>query len=267
MRLLVTRPQPQAGEWAQALRDHGLDAVALPLIAIEGPADLAPVQALWRRLPDTRLLMFVSPAAVDWFFRLRPEGIAWPPSCFAAAPGPGTARALLAAGRAHGLTPEQLLTPPQEAEQFDSETLWPVLSPLNWAGQNVAIVSGGDQSEAKGRTWLAQQLRERGAQVEAVLCYRRGPGTWSPAEVALATEALAQPAQHLWLLSSSQALQNLVQHHLPSWPGLPRPCWGEVHALVTHPRIAEAAREQGIRHVHPTRPTLEAVVQARRPAT
>jgi uroporphyrinogen-III synthase len=85
--------------------------------------------------------------------------------------------------------------------------------------------------------------------------------------VALAAEALAQPAQHLWLLSSSQALQNLVQHHLPSWPGLPRPCWGEAHALVTHPRIAEAAREQGIRHVHPTRPTLEAVVQARRPAT
>ena len=38
LRILVTRPQPQADEWVQALREHELDAHALPLIAIEAPA-------------------------------------------------------------------------------------------------------------------------------------------------------------------------------------------------------------------------------------
>jgi uroporphyrinogen-III synthase len=265
MRLLVTRPQPQAEEWAQALRARGLDAQALPLIAIEGPADPQPVQALWQHLGRTRLLMFVSPAAVDWFFRLRPLGATWPDTCLAAAPGPGTARALLAAGQACGLQAAQVLSPPSEAEQFDSESLWPVLSPLAWQDQHVAIVSGGDQQAAQGRAWLAAQLRAQGAQVEAVLSYQRAPGQWTPAEQALAREALQHPEQHMWLISSSQALSNLVAHHLPHCPGMPTPRWDEVHALVTHPRIAEAARELGIAHVHPTRPTLEAVVQARRP--
>ena len=52
--------------------------VALPLIAIEAPVDPTPVADLWRHLARQRLLMFVSPAAVDWFFRLRPPDAPWP---------------------------------------------------------------------------------------------------------------------------------------------------------------------------------------------
>ena len=37
MTTLVTRPEPQASDWAQALSAQGVAAQALPLIAIDGP--------------------------------------------------------------------------------------------------------------------------------------------------------------------------------------------------------------------------------------
>lgn len=267
LRILVTRPQPQAAQWVQALRTHQLDAHALPLIAIEAPANPAAVTALWQNLAAQRLLMFVSPAAVDWFFRLRPPGACWPAQTLAAAPGPGTARELLDAGAGCGLAPAHILSPPPEATQFDSESLWPVLAPLDWRGQSVCIVSGGDQQEARGRTWLAEQLRARGAQVHALLCYQRGPGQWTQAQQALARAALSEPAHHLWLFSSSQGLTYLLDHHLPTL-ALPHALdWPRARALCTHPRITECVRRLGCTDIRESRPTLSAVVEALRPVS
>lgn len=263
--ILVTRPEPQTTQWAQALRAHQLDACALPLIAIEGPVNPAPVIRLWHHLAQQRLLMFVSPAAVDWFFKLRPADAHWPPDTLAAAPGPGTARQLIEAGAPCGLTSGQILSPQADAEQFDSESLWPVLVRLNWQGQSVCIISGGDTQEARGRTWLTEQLRARGAQVESLLCYQRGPGHWSPAQQALARSALAAPATHVWLLSSSQSLDLLLDHHLPGLNLSAPPDWSQARALSTHPRITERARMLGITHILETRPTLQSVVAALRP--
>lgn len=263
MRTLITRPQPQASAWSQALDARGLPAQTLPLIAIEGPADPKAVQATWASLAAHRLLMFVSPAAVEWFFQLRPAGLRWPEGTWAAAPGPGTARALREQGQAVGLSAQAVLAPPEHAQQFDSEALWPVLSPLDWQGQRVAIVSGGDNTEVQGRTWLAQQWQARGAQVHAVLSYRRTAGHWDAAQQALAEQALAAPERHVWLLSSSQGIAHLVQHHLPAW-GLQLPPRDRLKALCTHLKIAEQAHHAGfgqIRHCHPT---LDAVAQALR---
>lgn len=265
LRILVTRPQPQAAEWVQALREHALDAHALPLIAIEAPVDPAPVADLWRHLARQRLLMFVSPAAVDWFFRLRPPGNLWPSGTLAAAPGPGTARQLIEAGAACGLPPSQILSPQADAEQFDSESLWPVLAPLNWHDQSVCIISGGDHQEARGRTWLAEKLRAQGAQVHALLCYQRGPGHWTPAQQALARTALAEPGAHLWLFSSSQGIDHLVAAHLRTLTPPVAANWSQARALSTHPRITECARDLGFTHILETRPTLQAVVAALRP--
>ncbi len=264
MRLLVTRPQPQADEWVARLRTSGIDARALPLIAIGPPADASAVHDTWHALQSHRLLMFVSPAAVEWFFKLRPADAAWPPHCLAATPGPGTARALLEAGHAVGLREAQLCVPPPDAGQFDSEHLWPVLAPLDWKGQRVTIVGGGEGQSVKGRSWLMARLQERGAIVTTLLAYERGPGTWQADDVALARDAMAEPAQHMWLFSSSQAIAYLIDHHLPRW-SFAVPAWQAHHALTTHPRIAEQARRMGFGHVEEVRPTLEAVVQARRP--
>lgn len=265
MVLLVTRPEPQASTWAEQLRQAGVPAQALPLIAITAPSRPEEVTRLWLDLPAHRALMFVSPAAVESFFRLRPDGLSWPNTTLATAPGPGTAQALLQTGSAAGLQATQIVSPSAEAEQFDSEALWPLLAPLTWQGSRVAIVSGGDAAGAQGRTWLTERWHDAGASVQAVQAYQRGPGTWTSQQQAMARNALAQP-DTTWLLSSSQALDFLLDHHLPC---LGPSQWQAEQAtglllLCTHPRIAEHAATRGIRHIQRCAPTLASVVQARR---
>jgi uroporphyrinogen-III synthase len=265
MVLLVTRPEPQASAWAQALRQAGVPAQALPLIAITAPPRPDEVARLWRQLAGHRALMFVSPASVEGFFRLRPEGCTWPLGTLAAAPGPGTAQVLLQAGAPAGLSEDQVVSPAADAEQFDSEHLWPLLAAMDWHGRRVAIVSGGDASGSQGRTWLTERWRDAGAEVETVQAYQRGPGDWTPGQATLAREALASP-DATWLLSSSQALDFLLDHHLPR---LGPAHWqpdraADLRLLCTHPRIAEHAALRGIHQTGRCAPTLASVVQARR---
>lgn len=267
MLALVTRPEPQASAWAHALQQAGVAARALPLIAISAPANAEPVIQLWRKLGDYKALMFVSPAAVEWFMRLRPKGAHWPAGTLAAAPGPGTAKQLLELAAPAGLQSHQLVSPGADAPQFDSETLWPLLATQDWRDQKVCIISGGDSQDAKGRTWLTQQWRACGAEVDTLLTYQRAAAIWSPPECTLALQALAQPRQHVWLLSSSEALGFLAQQ-CETVLTLPVPLdWSTLRVLVTHPRIAERAQQRGIGHIIQTRPDLAEVVHALRSAT
>lgn len=260
MRLLVTRPEPQASAWVAQLRSLGVNAQALPLIDIQAPADPAPVQALWRHLHQARLLMFVSPSAVEWFFRLRPPGCLWPDQTLAAAPGPGTARALAQTAQDAKVSLPPIICPDEDAAQFDSETLWPLLQPLDWQDQAVWTISGGDRQDAKGRAWLSEQLRSRGATVTPLLTYQRRAASWSPDQQKMAQAAAQQTSDHRWLFSSSEAIDHLTDTLMPGQS------WQEATALATHPRIGERARLAGFGQVIATRPTPEAVVAALRPA-
>lgn len=248
--LLVTRPQPQADEWVAQLVQHGLDAVALPLLAIAPASDEAAVQRAWQSLPALALVMFVSPNAVQRFFALRPPGQPWPAGLLAGGTGPGSRRALVDAG-----VPEFLIrTPgahdPGYAGPFDSEALWQLLAGQNWAGQQALIVRGEG-----GRDWLAQALRQQGAQVHFVEAYRRtGAVPQGPALAALQA-ALQAPGQHLWLFSSSEA----VGHLRGLVTGQP---WRVHQALATHARIAQAARALGFGRVSLAEATPQSVVQA-----
>ncbi|MEO6409149.1 MAG: uroporphyrinogen-III synthase, partial [Burkholderiaceae bacterium] len=100
----MTRPQPQADEWVARLRLRGVDALALPLIEIAGPANPGAVAAAWSALAAVDLAIFVSPNAATRFFEARPVGVGWPAGTLAAAPGPGTARALEHLGIAPAVT-------------------------------------------------------------------------------------------------------------------------------------------------------------------
>jgi uroporphyrinogen-III synthase len=266
LQVLVTRPEPQASLWSDDLHAAGFASHALPLIAIAGPRDVAPVQAMWRAMARQRLLMFVSPAAVEWFFRLRPTDACWADDTLAAAPGPGTARSLLSAGDAFGLRPDMIVSPDAQAEQFDSETLWPLLSPLDWQGRQVSIISGGDENEAKGRTWLAGQWQSRGAQVSSLLTYQRGPGQWTPGQQHVARQALAAPDAHIWLFSSSQAIDHLADHHVPALGLAAPPAWQDARAVVTHPKIAERAGQLGMTRLTFAKPSFAEVAEALRTA-
>jgi uroporphyrinogen-III synthase len=253
--LLVTRPQPQADAWVARLQALGCPASALPLLGIDGPADVAPVQAAWQDIHRGQddagrplaMVMFVSPSAVQRFFAGRPAappGLDWPAGVVAAAPGLGTRLALQQAG-----VPEAALCcPPDDGGTFDSEALWTVLRHrCVWPGASALVVRG-----ESGRDWLADVLRQQGAQVHFVEAYRRTVPVPGPAGRALLDQALARPAAHCWLVSSSEAVG-----HLPQLA--PGADWSASCALATHPRIADAARQLGFGQVHTVAPTPEAV--------
>lgn len=247
LRVIVTRPAAQAADWVRRLGAEQIDAVALPLIGVAPAADAAAVEAAWATLATQRLVVFVSPNAVEHFFALRPGDAGWPAGVLAGSPGPGTTRALLDLG----VPAAQTVDPAADAAQFDSEALWQQLAAQDWQGAGVLIVRGDG-----GRDWLADTLRGRGATVTHVAAYRREAPVFDAAQRALLATALQEPASHLWHFSSAEAIDHLA--HLCVSFDAPR--WAEARALATHRRIAERARQLGIARVTECRPPLDAVV-------
>lgn len=257
-RIVITRPEPDATRWVQALTDRGWVAEALPLLRIDEPALAHDRESLahWRRAwPSQDALMFVSAAAVQRFFADTVDP--GPGHARFWAPGPGTARALLQALWPLGIGEERIDMPPREAAQFDSEHLWPVVAQQMGPERRLLVVRGasgaGDPGAlpGQGREWLIDQCRNAGAEVQACVAYQRRIADLGEAERAQAQAASG--AGHVWLISSSEALQALQG----LWPaGL------AATALVTHPRIAEAARVFGFARVLQARPTLADVMRA-----
>jgi uroporphyrinogen-III synthase len=164
-----------------------------------------------------------------------------------------------------GLPAHQVDAPPAEAGQFDSEALWRQVQGQITPGARVLVVrgdlrddgpetdkpeSGADQpttTPGVGRDWLAQTLRQAGAEVDFVVAYQRSAPVWGPAEQALASRAACDGS--VWLFSSAEAVA-----HLPKL--LPQQSWAQARAVATHARIAQAARDLGFATVRESRPTL-----------
>ncbi|RQO56295.1 uroporphyrinogen-III synthase [Paucibacter sp. KBW04] len=246
--LILTRPLAQTQDWLQRLAKLGVAAQSFPLIEIvaqEGAA--AAAVAAWRRMPAAALAFFVSPNAVQHFFAQRPAGQAWPAACLAACVGPGSARALQQAG----VPAELILQPPADAASLDSEHLWPLLQPRDWQGRQVLMLRGDG-----GREWLAERLREQGADVTAFSVYSRRCPKLDAAGQARLQALLAVPEAAVWLLSSAEGVANLAAL-TPGDAG-----WGQRACIATHARIADAARALGFGHVVLARPDAPALVQA-----
>lgn len=257
MRVIVTRPEREAALWVRQLGQHGLQALALPLIAIGPCPDPAALRDAWRRLPDFAALMFVSGNAVEHFFgpAIAPVPHGWcagAPRTRAWSPGPGTRDALLAAGVDAGL----IDAPASDAAQFDSESLWQQVAGQVKPGQQVLIVRGGNGEEpvnaqGAGREWLARRLEAAGVKVETVAAYVRRTPVFDAVQIEQARRAASDGA--VWLFSSSEAIARLAGL-------LPGQSWTGARAVATHPRIAQAAREAGFGVVCESRPALEAVI-------
>ncbi|MBA4195266.1 MAG: uroporphyrinogen-III synthase [Comamonadaceae bacterium] len=263
--VLVTRPEPEASAWVEVLRSQGFAARAWPLIEIGEPQAPELRQALdrWRRdWVDCDALMFVSSSAVQRFMAssdlARPAADA--PVRFWA-PGPGTARVLAHALQTLGLPADRIDSPLPDAAQFDSEHLWPVVRAQAAPGRRVLVVRGrtvGQPEAAEGglaghgRDWLMARCREAGAQVDLVVAYERRPAVFDVA--ALRQLAGMNAPGSVWLLSASESVA-----------ALPGPSagvdWSAACAVVTHPRIAEAAQALGFGRVVQTRPALPEVLR------
>jgi len=265
MRVIVTRPARDAAPWVDGMVAAGLDALALPLMAVEPVANPEPVHQAWGRMDGYAGVMFVSGNAVEHFYALKPAsallsiarvaiktGANSGSSARSLATGPGTVAALMRAG----VPPASIDAPASQAGQFDSEALWEVMGARVKAGQHFLIVRGQDgtapqTSTGAGRDWFANRLQEAGAQVDWVTAYRRCLPPWGDAERRVAADAAVDGA--VWLFSSSQAVANLLTL-------LPGQSWAHALAVATHARIAEAARQGGFGVVCESRPTLPDVV-------
>ncbi len=250
MRVIITRPEREAGKWVEDLARRGMDASAMPLINIRPAARQDAVHEAWQQLGSFRAVMFVSGNAAAHFFAARPTGASWPAGVVPRAwvPGPGTAAALVEAG----VSPASIDMPGADAVQFDSEALWQIVQHQCAAGMRVLIVRGADASgQSAGRDWLGSRLAEAGCAVTFVVAYERHRPVLDAAARALAEDGAEGRA--VWLFSSSQAIANLVDI-------LPDHRWGHARAVVTHPRIAQAARDAGFAVVCESRPSLDAVV-------
>jgi len=243
-RVLVTRPMREAQRWVEALRERGIDARALPLIAIEPLADETALHAMQARADRFDAWMFVSAAAVEHF--LTGAQPAQGPRCWAT--GPGTAAAL----RAAGVPDARIDVPGPGATQFDSEALWEIVQPQARPGARVLFVRGGEaDGRAAGRDWLAQAVAAAGAESETLVAYRRVAPDWREQERLAARSAAADGS--VWLFSSSQAIANLRQ-------ALPDADWSAARAIATHPRIAQSAQAAGFGEVLHSSAEVDALV-------
>ena len=263
MRVLVTRPRNEVRKWVDALSDAGYDAQALPLIGVLPAPDPAAIVAAWQRLHTFDAVMFVSGNAVDHFFALKPalareftEDDATKIRAFVT--GPGSFSAL----RRAQVDAQRIDMPDRDTGQFDSETLWQAVAPRVQSGYRVLIVRGTGSAANKGvneqesahgvgRDWFADQVRVAGGVVEFVVAYQRLPPELLASEREVARQAATDGS--VWLFSSSEAIGNLVA-------ACPDQNWARAKAVVTHSRIAQAAREAGFSVVCESRPTLAALM-------
>lgn len=228
--IVVTRPLAQAGPLAEAIAAAGGTPLVFPLLEIGPAEDTQALAEAAARLEQYAWAVFISPNAVDYALPTLLAHAPWPASLRPAAVGQGTVRALAA----HGI--DGCIAP---TERFDSEALLalPELAADQVAGRRVAIFRGDG-----GRELLADTLRERGASVDCITCYRRSPPS-----------AGSRPLLDAWragrldalAVSSSEGLRHLLallddegHRYLRTTP-----------LFVPHARIAETARELGLSNI------------------
>ena len=152
IRVLVTRPEPQASRLCQSIQERGGVAYNCPMIDIT-PLQPALPLAEWRRYD---WLIFVSANAVRFALDVGMRPMA---DVRIAAIGPATAKVLEKAG---------FPVTCQAPAPYTSESLLTVPALREVAGQKLLIVKGQG-----GRELLQETLRDRGAEVSVAEVYRR----------------------------------------------------------------------------------------------
>ena len=229
LRVLVTRPSGQARGLCEALQRAGHAAFHCPMLELE-PLEELPAGAR-QRILDLDLygqVIFISGNAVRFGMELiadywpqLPVGITW------YAVGHSTARLLAD----YGLNPE---TPRTE---MSSEGLLALPGLQAVAGQRLLIVKGEG-----GRETLATALRQRGAAVDTLSCYRRRRPDLQPGELA---RRLVDCDIDTILISSGEGLSNLLALLSPEETTK----FSAVPLVVPSARVATLACEAGFSQV------------------
>jgi uroporphyrinogen-III synthase len=234
--VVITRPRAQAGQLAQQVTALGREAVVFPLLEIEPLPDSAPLLAALGELETYAMVAFVSPNAIDAAFAHLDR---WPAGVAIGIMGEGSRTALAA----HCVTEANAtIYKPRDPLRTDSQTLLEVLDLAALRGKKVLILRG-----ETGREFLADALREAGVEVAQVASYRRRAPRLDDGLRQQLLALLGRPND--WIMTSSEALRILL--------GLAEQCAGadgvaklqRQRMIISHVRIAEAARELGFQQV------------------
>ncbi len=254
--LIVTRPGEPGRRLSATLRNRGQAALWWPAFDLQPPGELGALRSLARGLSQFDLAIFVSPAAVRGWIELELCD-AWPASTAIAAVGATSLQ--LALERLPGAGAARVLAPAAgQADWAGSEGLWALLKQQPALAQRVLIVRA-----ESGRDWLAEQLREAGAQVQFAAVYRRVVHEPTDAQRAALSAWQVAPREAAVLVTSSEAVTALDRQLACSEPA--RRWLREALALYTHARIAQALRTAGYARVRSCEPTADAVQAALAP--
>jgi len=241
--IVVTRPAGQADSLCATIAARGGIALRFPVLAIDAVEDASTLEDVADRLDGFDLAFFVSPNAVRHALEPILARRTWPIHLRVATVGKGSERALAEFGF------DQVISP---RSGFDSEAVLGLdeFGPAAVAGRHVVIFRGDG-----GRDLLGETLRERGASVEYVTCYRRSCPDLDPS-------TLLDLARHRRLdaitLTSSEGVANLLTMVGDAgWQVLK-----DVAVFAPHPRIAAHARNAGFLRVIETPPGDDGLIAA-----
>jgi uroporphyrinogen III methyltransferase/synthase len=161
-RVLITRPEGQSADFAEALRDLGAEPVELPTIRIAPPSDGAPLTAAIARVEQYDWLVFTSVNGVRYFFAALDQsgGDARKLArAKIAAIGPATARELKRYGLRADCVPEE----------YRGEAVAEAMRRASPSLDGLAVLLA--RAEV-ARDTLPNMLREGGARVDVVSSYR-----------------------------------------------------------------------------------------------
>ncbi|HZV54156.1 MAG TPA: uroporphyrinogen-III synthase [Rhodocyclaceae bacterium] len=237
--IVITRPAGQAAHLAEALVDLGARPVLFPVLAIFTVDDPQPLQDAAIRLDSFDWAAFVSPNAVEKALTAILARRPWPAHLRVATIGRSSELALAGFGIADVVAPR---------ERFDSEALVALPELQDMAGKRVIIFRGDG-----GRELLGDTLKQRGAEVEYVACYRRGKPELDPAPL---LKLWAEGRLDAVTATSSEGLRNLVD-----MVGKLGQTWlRKTPLFVPHQRIAGLARALGCQEVILTGPGDDGLV-------
>ncbi len=230
--VLVTRPEHQCTFLAEQITNLGGNPIIFPVLIISDVKNKKSLLDSIQRLETYDIAIFVSPNAVHktvpHIVSSRQPHQPFPIHIQIAAVGNGTVKAL----NTYGI--DQIIVP---KERFDSEALLKHEALQCVSGKQVVIFRGNG-----GRPLLGDTLKQRGAQLEYVTCYRRDKPEVNPSEL---ISNWSQDKINAVVITSSEGLQNLFDIIGPHGQQFLK----ETPVFTAYERIAYNARNAGIKTV------------------
>jgi len=226
--VIITRPSASAAAIRRRVRALGGSPIGIPGSVLEAVADAAAARRQLRLVRTADIVVFVSPAAVRFAWKLLPA-LRFARATRVLAPGAGSARALRRRGVAEPIYP---------AQRQDSEGLLALPQLGRVRRCRVALIGA-----TGGRDLLPRQLRARGARLQQVEVYSRSAPRLDRRHF-MRLERASGPL--ISLFSSAEALTHLHAQ-------LPASLFAHLAAgecIVSSKRLAEVARTLGFARVH-----------------